>query len=215
MSEPMKRYREEAVTLPDGFATIAPALVTNRVCVEILNTLQPYNGDAEGGYRILNVHNPAQPIKRDSDTGGYHVSADLADHPAVGVTLPGAQYLAAALGGRLPTVAEWEHAATCGGRYRYPWGDEPPTREHANHAEHVGSTTETGQYPASPWGLYDMAGNVGEWCLTQADEEWDPAREYPVKGGAWNKPAAQLDPRFTRRKWGRIGTVGIGLRVIF
>ena len=68
------------------------------------------------------------------------------------------------------TEAEWEKAARGGVTgARYPWGNQPATVDRANFLFNVGDTREVGSYAANPYGLFDMAGNVWEWCLDAYD----------------------------------------------
>ena len=83
---------------------------------------------------------------------------------------------------RLLSEAEWEYAARAGTTTRYSWGDDI-TPEKANyHGSNVGKTTEVGSYPANPWGLHDMNGNVGEWVEDCWNESYEGA---PSDGSAW------------------------------
>jgi formylglycine-generating enzyme required for sulfatase activity len=108
-----------------------------------------------------------------------YATKDRMDHPVVNVTWNDAEAYAKWVGKRLPTEEEWEYAATGGKNVKwFPWGNSPdPTK--ANYRSQGESffaglirilgflkinTKPVGSYEANGFGLYDMCGNVSEWC---------------------------------------------------
>ncbi|MFO0926449.1 MAG: SUMF1/EgtB/PvdO family nonheme iron enzyme [Gemmataceae bacterium] len=135
---------------------------------------------------------------------------------------------------RLPTEAEWEHACRAGTTTAFHVGDDLSV-EQANYYEYIpvrrprdevrpATLTVAGTFPPNPWGLFDMHGNVWEWC-TDPDTGYgmtyslDP-REPPLpgdgllRGGSWSDGA-----RFCRSAYRRLYDPGnhlddVGCRVV-
>jgi formylglycine-generating enzyme required for sulfatase activity len=110
---------------------------------------------------------------------------------------------------RLPSEAEWEYAARAGSKKAYSWGDDFGK----NKADCKGcgsrwdfkSPAPVGSFEANAFGLYDMNGNVWEWC----QDKWHPDYQgAPQNGSVWQGGDASLrvlrggswgyDPRFLR-----------------
>jgi len=150
------------------------------------------------------------------------------DHPVIGVTWDDAQAYCKWANARLPSETEWEYAACSGQRTVFPWGDQWD-RSKANSASyrigqdvhsseqydplfstHYGGakvmTMPVGSFAANSLGLYDMAGNVSEWCEDQYDRyhgnRTQPPHEYGpfgyarggrvVRGGWWGSLPYEL-----------------------
>ncbi len=121
---------------------------------------------------------------------------------------------------RLPTEAEWEYACRAGTTTPFSCGDQL-TGERANcNGGEDGGPVPVGSYPPNAWGLYDMHGNVAEWCA----DGHGPYPEGPlrdptgpetglsrvVRGGSWADPPSECRSaaRGLERPAARSGRVG-------
>ncbi|MFH0813173.1 MAG: SUMF1/EgtB/PvdO family nonheme iron enzyme [Pseudomonadota bacterium] len=124
------------------------------------------------------------------------------DHPVVLVSWEDAQTYARWIGKRLPTEAEWEKAARGGLVDKlWPWGDEMDPERLNSWEGGANGTRPVGSYPPNQYGLYDMAGNVWEWCAdgySSYDDELNPSQNTRgpdqgvnkvVRGGSWSNMA--------------------------
>ena len=102
-------------------------------------------------------------------------------------------------GYRLPTEAEWEYACRAGTQSKYSFGNDPAKlRTSAWFSENASQTTHpVGLKSPNPWSLYDLHGNVAEWCQDIYSERYyqqSPSQDPPgptagnkrvLRGGSW------------------------------
>jgi len=141
------------------------------------------------------------------------------------------------VGGKLPTEAQWEKAARGIDGRIYPWGDEQPTCEHANYS---GCIRRLSVYPAtmrvytytdgvSPYGIYNLVGNVWEWTADWYDSKYyyDSPNEDPlgptngeykvIRGGSWETAVHwnQLHSSFREKRYPTFGWSDLGFRCAY
>jgi len=162
-----------------------------------------------------------------NNVGRFHDPA-YAHHPAADLSWENASAYCAWAGRNLPSEAQWEKAARWnpfpthststpgmgkegdGQALNYPWGNEAPNNTLLNYNAEIGHTTEVGHYPkgVSPYGAFDMAGNVLEWVDAWYDVypggdatfTQNFGQKYHVtRGGSWYDSAD--DVRSAHRNW--------------
>lgn len=121
----------------------------------------------------------------------------MPDHPVTQISGADAEAYCQWLGGRLPTLDEWEVAARAGATTIYPWGAkfDPKLANIWNGSNHLKNSLEEGHlytapvksFPPNGWGLYDVIGNVFEYCagLPPDTEAGDEKHLIAGRGGSW------------------------------
>jgi formylglycine-generating enzyme required for sulfatase activity/predicted nucleic acid-binding Zn ribbon protein len=139
---------------------------------------------------------------------------------------------------RLPTEAEWEYACRAGTTTPF-WTGETITTEQANFdgsypsyytggekGVRRGMTTPVGEFPANPWGLHDMHGNVWEWCSSEYDEAYggmellsaclhsENQNPRVVRGGSWSNVASVVRSASRNKLSPKLHFLKVGFRLV-
>ena len=118
---------------------------------------------------------------------------------------------------RLPTEIEWEYASRAGTTTEYSFGNilqaDQACFSDGLYARSTGPVVVK-QFEANPWGLYDMHGNVWEWCLSDLSKSDSEKQALQIaRGGAWNYDAIDCRSGSRHTFAANIRSVHIGLRV--
>jgi formylglycine-generating enzyme required for sulfatase activity len=126
---------------------------------------------------------------------------------------------------RLPTEAEWEYACRAGSTTKYSFGDnDSQLEDHAWFGQNSGSKTHpVGEKEPNAWGLYDMHGNVWEWCSDWYGEYPRIAVSDPTgpkegslrvsRGGSWTREAALCRSAYRVGNYPSLRTSSLGFRL--
>ena len=179
------------VNLPGFYLGLHP--VTNGQYARFLTASQPSASDRER-WIALDEFCYVRPSSK-----AYEVYGGKSDHPVVNVSWHGAEAYCRWAGLRLPSELEWEKGDRGTDGREYPWGeqwDPDPCRNATNRGQETTSSVWSYPQGCSPWGHYQMSGNVWEWCADwydaiayaryrQGDLTPPSSGRRVVRGGSW------------------------------
>ena len=184
--------------------------VTN---VQYAKFLNEFGKNTDGaGHKLLKISSPYCQIWKAGEV--YRPRSGYEEHPVVEVSWYGANAYAEFYGKWLPTEAEWEKAARGGlAGKKYPWGDSI-SHDNANYngtgrKDKWTNTSPVGSFSPNGYGLYDMSGNVWEWCSDWYSSDYyaqstrrNPSgpgtgRRRVIRGGSWSDDVLRCAYRAT------------------
>jgi formylglycine-generating enzyme required for sulfatase activity len=210
------------VTLTKGFF-MSIYETTNAQYAEFLSAI----GADEDGNAMVNGSELllAPTVNMAWDGDSWEVTAGYEEHPVAGITWYAATAFADWAGGSLPTDAQWEYACRAGSQMAWSFGsNESNLGDYAWYAGNSGGELHAvGQKLPNAWGLYDMHGNVWEWCSDRYanDLGYDPVVDpigigtgnpRSIRGGGYSSNAA--DTRSARRTNSSYYYPYLGFRIV-
>jgi formylglycine-generating enzyme required for sulfatase activity len=206
------------VTLADFYIDKYEA--SNASFAEFINVM---GNQFEGNAHWIEVDDPDLHIHEVN--GLWQVDEGYENYPMNEVTWYGALAYCQWRGARLPTEAEWEKSARGTDGRTFPWGEDISC-DLANYAGCVHSAVPVDSYPAgvSPYGAYNMAGNVMEWVADWYDREYyasgspenptgPEAGDFKVfRGGSWFNAAGNVRTTYRFAKLQVLTYVANGFR---
>lgn len=224
-AEPNRKTDEtqHKVTLTKDFY-ISRYPITNRQFAAFLNA----NGVGEDGKLAGKwLISAARGLHWETDKWVPQAGYDF--HPVVYVTWSGASEYARWVGCSLPTEAQWEYACRAGTTTAYSYGNTADG-DYMCYKDSSSSTKAVGLRKPNPWGLYDMHGNVYEWCSdwyadnygsrNAADAVTDPTGPesgylHVMRGGGWYDGAQDCRSASRHGDSDRSAFITYGFRVVF
>ncbi|MBR4102572.1 MAG: formylglycine-generating enzyme family protein [Thermoguttaceae bacterium] len=180
----LKTEPRRCVTLTRGFWTLEFE-VTQRMWKVVMEEKNPsfFSREGEKAASVANLDTLDFPVENVSWNDGQEFVRKLNERR---LAPPGFEF-------RLPTDAQWEYACRAGTTTPYPYG-ERPTKKQINYCDDMSLGADARLRPLrvaslepNPWGLYDMCGNVSEWCL-------DGDVKTQTGGGTGDDESPLIDP---------------------